>query len=60
MELQPHLDISIGKLEEICGTTVDGNIKEQLLRKIVFILLPPSFHGLSPRLGKEDALHNLA
>ena len=60
MELQPHLDISPGKLEEIYGTTVDGNVREHLLRKIVFILLPHSFYGLSPRLGKEDALPKLA
>ena len=55
MELQPHLDISPGKLEEIYGTTVDGNVKELFL-----FVCRHSFHGLSPRMGKEDALPTLA
>ena len=43
MELQPHLDISPGKLEEIYGTTVDGNVREHLLRKNCVAILFTGF-----------------
>ena len=56
MELQPHLDISPGKLEEIYGTTVDGNVKEHLLIKMVFILLPPFFSRAFSKNGKGRCL----